>query len=198
MTATKPSSGITHCPECGTPLEIWPRLDGSGTVAICPKCSRGPTPLKVDTQPDESTDARDPRLKNLLRNAAAGDAGAQNLEELLEDLDPEARALLKGEKAAADEPALREDLAQSLRYQGYTVHEDARGVRIGGRPRSAGPSSPYDIVRMAAELEGGVPSSSERIRCPECDAVLPAGTTTCQWCGAAIPPKSDPPPPPEA
>lgn len=193
MTTTKPSSGSTHCPECGAPLEIWPRLDGTGTVAICPKCSRGPTPLNVDAQPEEVETPRDPRLKDLLREAAAGEREPHSLDDLLEDLDPETRSLLKGEKPQRAEPALREDLAQSLRYQGYTVQEDARGVRIGGRPHSAGPSSPYDIVRMAAELEGGVPSSDERIRCPECDAVLPGDATSCQWCGADIPPQNNGP-----
>ncbi|MBN2554672.1 MAG: hypothetical protein JXA97_01930 [Anaerolineales bacterium] len=188
------------CPECGTPLDIWPTLDGTGSVAVCPNCSRGPTPITPTASPPSAADpepVRDSRLKDILHEASSQEASPSALEALLEDLDPEARELLKHQapKASAPQPGgFREDFAQSLRYQGYTVQEDARGIRIGGSPRSSGPSSPYDIVRMAAELDGGLKQGAERVFCPKCEAVLPAGSTKCQWCGADIPPSDKTPP----
>lgn len=190
------------CPTCGTPLEIWPRRDGPGTVAVCPRCSAGPTPLdfpdrELPAKPASPSPVRDTRLKDILDKRTDAVPQAQ-LNDMLDDLDPDARRLLENAAAGKPEPeikeSLREDLAQSLRYQGYTVEDDARGVRIGGRPRTGKLSSPYEIVRMAAELDGGLKPDAERITCPECNAVLPGGSTKCQWCGAAIPPEDDPPP----
>jgi len=190
------------CPICGSPLEIWPRRGGSGTVAVCPRCSAGPTPLDFHNEespadPASPSPPRDTRLKDILGKSTET-VPQDQLNDMLDDLDPEARRLLKDAAARESEPetqgSLREDLAQSLRYQGYTVEDDARGVRIGGRPRTGKLSSPYEIVRMAAELDGGLKPDAERMTCPECNAVLPGGSTKCQWCGAAIPSEDDPPP----
>jgi hypothetical protein len=91
------------------------------------------------------------------------------------------------QKSKTDE--LREDLAQELRHQGYAIQEDAHGIRIGGglpgRGSAAG-MSPYDVIRMASDLEGGLPNPDELKRCPQCEAVVPPGSTRCQWCETPI------------
>lgn len=183
------------CPTCGAALDYWPCTDGRGTVAVCPNCSAGPTPLTFDSRDVTKTatqdaPARDTRLKKLLKPTSQAEE-VKSLDQLLDDLDPEARQLLQAGASTSQEPSdqesLREDLAQSLRYQGYTVQEDKSGVRLSGSPRISGLDSPYDIVRMAAELEGGLKPDAERVRCPECDAVCPGSSTTCQWCGASLP-----------
>jgi len=94
-------------------------------------------------------------------------------------------------------PNPTEILLQSLRYQGFTVHEDAHGLRLGGAPITRGSHtaelSPYDVVRLAAELDGGILPPGERTHCPQCDAVVPPKAARCQWCSAPLPPPASPP-----
>ena len=115
-------------------------------------------------------------------------------EDLLEDLPEEARDLLRGLKGSSSKQVeeLSEDIASTLRDQGYVINLDAHGVRISGGPSSrssdSGTLSPYDVVRLAADLEGGVPSPDQRKHCPKCDAVIPHGENRCSWCGEPLPP----------
>ncbi len=114
---------------------------------------------------------------------------------LLEDLPEEARRALAGAKPAQPGPSpvdQHDGLVESLRRQGFVVTEDARGVRLGGlpSPRFKGSSElrPGDIVRLAADLDGGVLPPEKRVHCPKCDAVVPAGSPRCQWCDTPLPP----------
>lgn len=79
---------------------------------------------------------------------------------------------------------------QSLSRQGFVVEEDAHGLRLSGvasRPGGLNSQlSPYDVVRLAAELEGGVLPIEERKRCPNCDAVVNPGDKRCQWCSEVL------------
>lgn len=192
------------CPTCGGPVEHVSALDGSGTVALCPKCSSGPTPVdegirRIPTPPPSpAPKAPDPvkRFRNLTTPA---DDGSETLpEELLEDLPEEARQLLQPGAQQTKQPPteeLREDFAASLRAQGYVIEQDARGVRISGelssRHGETGPMSPYDVVRMAADLEGGVLPPEKRRHCPKCDAAVPADATRCPWCSETLPPAAE-------
>jgi hypothetical protein len=83
---------------------------------------------------------------------------------------------------------LHKDREKELREKGYVLDEDAHGLRISGAPSSSGASalSPYDIVRMAADLDGGVASKDQLRKCPKCDAAMRPGTKTCQWCGEVL------------
>jgi hypothetical protein len=78
----------------------------------------------------------------------------------------------------------------SLSRQGFVVEEDAHGLRLSGlASRPGGLSSelsPYDVVRLAAELEGGVVPMDQRKRCPKCDAVVAPGDKQCQWCSEPL------------
>lgn len=89
-----------------------------------------------------------------------------------------------------NEGELREETARSLRERGYVITQDARGVRITGSPAgtpSRSSLSPSDIVRMAAELNGGVKQTISLQTCSKCQARTPAGEPKCQWCGEPFP-----------
>lgn len=110
---------------------------------------------------------------------------------ILEDLPEEARRLLGWEDAPGQRSGtgdLSDTLEQSPSNQGYAPEEDSRGSEVfGGDLRSnTGSLSPYDIVRMAADLDGGIQQTSELHRCPDCQATAPSGVTVCQWCGTPI------------
>ena len=79
---------------------------------------------------------------------------------------------------------------QSLNRQGFVLQEDAHGLRLSGvssRPRGLSSQlSPYDIVRLAAELEGGIVPMEQRKHCPKCNAVVNPGDKRCQWCSETL------------
>jgi hypothetical protein len=88
-------------------------------------------------------------------------------------------------------------LVETMRRQGYVIDEDSKGVRLGGSlsPRFHKTSElrPLDVVRLAADMDGGVPPPEKRIRCPKCDAVVTLGSTRCPWCDTPIPPEAPKP-----
>ena len=187
-------SGPANCPECGGPLAKWPTINGEGHVFLCSSCGQEvvPSTLPDSGPPTESEDSPS-RFRKLLKDVE--EAETTDLPpSLLEDLPEDARSLLTASQL--DRPTqksnpgeLREDLAQELRHQGYAIQEDAHGIRIsGGLPGrgSAAGMSPYDVIRMASDLEGGLPSPDELKRCPQCEAVVPPGGTRCQWCETPI------------
>jgi hypothetical protein len=170
-------------------LSKWPKIDGEGHVFLCSACGQEVTPsVPLDPKP-EPEDAPS-HFRKLLKDVEETDT--DNLPpSLLEDLPEDARSLLTAKQL--DRPTqkskpeeISENLAQELRMQGYAIEEDARGIRIGGglpgRGSAAG-MSPYDVVRMAADLDGGLPSQDELQRCSKCEAVIPPGDHRCQWCG---------------
>lgn len=156
----------------------------------CPHCSENG---KFKTAESAAT-PEEPRqrFRRLLQSAHE----SRDLElplSLLEDLPEEARRLLekdRGKPRPSIGPRLSDDLAQALRDQGYVIDQDARGMRISGsltrRGSDPGKMSPYDVLRMAADLEGGLQKLGERRRCPNCEAVLPKGHTNCDWCGTPV------------
>jgi len=183
-----------RCPTCGSPMQRVPGEDS----AVCPVCNPIPNTMETETPSGTpSTQAQDvnmpaARFRNLM--AQLEDTADHWPEDLLEDLPEEARDLLRGSESAPTSPQveeLREDFASTLRDQGYVINLDAHGVRISGGPSSrsgdSGSMSAYDVVRLAADLEGGIPSPDQRKRCPKCDAVIPQGETRCPWCGETLP-----------
>ncbi len=180
-----------------------PALDGSGDVAVCPTCSGESTPLDKQelegappTTKGEETDPSS-RFRKLLSETGEPASQAELPEDMLEDVPEEARELLSMKSAPKPhqpEEELSEDIASSLRDQGYVISHDGHGVRISGelsRSRAdSTPMSPYDIVRIAADLEGGVLPPEKRRHCTKCEAVIPFGDDQCQMCGEPAP--SDP------
>lgn len=194
MDQSDAQSGAANCPECGSLLEKWPKVDGEGHVYLCSNCGQEVLPsIPLGSKTASESEGAPSRFRKLLKDVEQ--AETEDLPpSLLEDLPEDARSLLTASQLdrptqKSNPEGLRDDLAQELRRQGYAIHEDARGVRIGGglpgRGSAAG-MSPYDVVRMAADLEGGLPSPDKLKRCPKCEAVVPPGDNRCQWCGTPI------------
>ena len=190
-----------HCPTCGSLMQ---RVQGEPRL-ICPVCNpisnATETAAPTKTAPTQAYAANTPaaRFRKLTTQSKA--TVDHWPEDLLEDVPEEARDLLRGSKrtpAAPHAEELREDFASTLRDQCYVINLDAHGVRISGGPSSRSPDSgtmsPYDVVRLAADLEGGVPTPDQRKHCPKCDAVIPQGESRCPWCGETLPTDIESPP----
>jgi hypothetical protein len=186
-------------------MQRLPTVDSTGYISVCTVCASEPTSVDIlhtdPPQPSEKGKSPGPvdRFRHLLDQSGDSQPESELPEELLEDLPEEARELLsKRETPTTSGPTeeLSEDLAASLRDQGYVISQDIHGVRLSGSLSSSrsdsGPMSPYDIVRIAADLEGGVLPLEQRNRCSKCDAVIPVGDKRCQWCGQPALPEPEP------
>lgn len=60
------------------------------------------------------------------------------------------------------------------------------GKPVRGRGKATGQLSATDIVRLAAELDGGVLPADQRRHCPHCDAVVAPQAGRCEWCGKSL------------
>ena len=110
-------------------------------------------------------------------------------EHLLEQVPDEMRRVLAARLRAAEETDrsnFSENTASALRGQGYVISEDARGARFATAPGQSGNLSASDVVRMAAELDGGVQPKNKLSICRKCQAASPVGETQCQWCGEPL------------
>lgn len=198
---TRPASGrvfpILEQPEVSEPTDSPPpasQLGGLTQPASGPASS--PSEPVAPSEPIE-TEASD-RFKHLVAQAGEPPRDVSWPESLLEDLPAEARQLLASRKPQTPGPAstgkLREELVSVLRAQGYTIQEDMRGVRISGHPTGRLPGtdrlSASDVVRMAADLDGGIPPPTKVRRCPKCDAVIPVDSQRCQWCDHPLSPEA--------
>ncbi len=195
MSAPVYQQGLPICPICGGPMLARPSLDGSGTVAICPACPHAPViSLAKPPQADVGRDAGTARFRKLTSKPLSPPAPGSWPEALLEDLPEEARQRLRGRPPsgrAQGTAQLCEEMARALRDQGFVIAEDAHGVRISGRPvtgrgSGSGRLSASDVVRMAADLDGGVRTPDQTRRCPKCDAVVAVGEPRCPWCGGPL------------
>lgn len=183
--------GLPICPICGGPMQARPSLDGSGFVAICPTCPNAPV-ISLAKPPADNAgrDVGTARFRKLTSKPLTPPAPGGWPEALLEDLPEAARRMLRGlppSGQAQGTAQLREEMARALRDQGFVIAEDARGVRISGSPVSgrgagSGRLSASDVVRMAADLDGGVRPPGQTRRCPKCDAVVAVGEPRCPWC----------------
>jgi len=176
------------CPDCGASFYLTSQ-DSELPPHGCP----GPSPQASDSaqaQPPPGTPAPEPTRDPQPASAAPGPEPATPTDQgsLFDSLQDQVRQ--KPPSAPPSRGELKEQTARYLRERGYVLEEDARGLRISGNP-SGGPSgstlSPLDIVRMAAELDGGVKQATSLQTCPKCQARTPAGQPKCQWCGEAFP-----------
>jgi len=178
-------------------MQRWPRLDGPGWIAVCPVCPppshapETPTPQAAQPPVDPSAESAGTRRFRDLIASPQPSSGEALPESLLEDLPEQARQLLTPKPAA--EPTtgpLREQFTDSLTRQGFVLSEDAHGVRITGATRAGGTGglSASDVVRMAADLDGGILPTEKRARCPKCDAVVARDAVRCEWCGQTLTP----------
>lgn len=112
---------------------------------------------------------------------------SEGSEEVLEQVPEELREVLAERMKTANQQGLRPETIHSLRASGYHVEEDPGGVRLSGGTSRSPTLSPSDMVRIAAEQEGGVQPRAALPICPECQAASPIGSARCQWCGAELP-----------
>jgi hypothetical protein len=197
-----PPSDEVSCPNCGDTMMQLPTLDGLDYVNICPTCPTDAEPIKAEehikepSPPEEPPQEIDPR-KRFRELVDTSQVESTWSEELLEGLPEDAREILLQIKPTSDsskDEQFSEQLFDSLRGRGYVIDQDAHGVRISGGPSGGLDSetfSPYDVIRMAADLEGGVLPLDERVHCMKCDAVIPPGEGRCQWCGEPTPPPAE-------
>jgi hypothetical protein len=193
-----------------------PALDG-GYLLACDACGHQqtvPPQATVDGEPpseDPPASAgtpavlppRDPTetIERFRKLTAGGEQTPQEWpEEVLESLPPEARQQLaqraKKEAARGEQGTVSADWEQHLRSHGYYLDTDHRGTRLSGQgPRpGTGDLSAYDVVRLAADLDGGLPAPESRRKCPHCQAVISMQAANCPWCGKTVSSNAGPTP----
>jgi len=183
------------CPDCGAAFYLI-----SPESELPPHGCRGPSPQPSDPAQAESppeTPAPEPTRDSEPAAAALEPEPATPTDQrsLFDSLQDQVReqqpaAPTAQPSAPPSRGELKEQTARYLRERGYVLDEDAHGLRISGNP-SGGASgstlSPLDIVRMAAELDGGIKQATSLQTCPKCQARTPAGQAKCQWCGEPFP-----------
>ena len=202
METPSPPSDEVICPNCGDTIVQLLTLDGLDSINFCPTCPAYTEPIKAQediqepSPPEEPIQEIDPRtrFRELIVSSKVEPTWS---EEMLKSLPEDAREILLRKKptsGSTEDEQFSDHLAQSLRDRGYVIDQDAHGVRISGGPPGGLDSetfSPYDVIRMAADLEGGVLPLDERVHCLKCDAVIPPGEERCQWCGEPAPPPEE-------
>jgi len=163
---------LRTCPGCDAPSSEHPS---------CPYCGRTPN-LFEDPNVDaiESIETGSAQLRELLEPGS-------DPEHLLDQVPEEMRGVLAARLKAAEDsitPSFSEATSSSLRDQGYIVSQDARGARLSATPGQAADFSPSEVVKLAADLDGGVQPQAKLPICSNCQSASPVGDTHCQWCGA--------------
>jgi hypothetical protein len=105
---------------------------------------------------------------------------------LLDQVPEEMRGVLAARLKAVEEAEganISEKTTTSLREQGYLVSEDARGARLTAIPGQSDELSPSEVVKLAADMDGGVQPQTKLPICSKCQAASPIGELQCQWCG---------------
>ncbi len=182
-------------------------IEGDQEKWLCPRCDLATASLATDLPGNgkvvQQSPPHDPRkrFRWLLETAEAYPPGDPLPEWLIEDLPEEIQELLRSDLQQPRPnlgPKLSDALSSALRDQGYVIEEDAHSVRLSDdlnrRGGHASEISPYDVIRMASDLDGGIPSADELIHCPKCEALLPPDLTQCSWCGTELdhqPPEAD-------
>ncbi|MFN2148117.1 MAG: hypothetical protein ACK2T2_06970 [Anaerolineales bacterium] len=170
----KPRSSNERCPSCGGRLQLWPALNESGVVRLCPACGLQP---ETAAPPVESRSPLPEELSGRLRRLTDDPSGGADAipEWMIEDLPRQARDQIQrlapppGPRLG---PRLSEALAQALQGRGLTFGGSRRGS---GNGRHASPGD-----EKLTDAEGWIAS---RLRCEQCDAGLSAADKTCPWCG---------------
>ncbi len=178
-------------------MQLLPALNGSHDVLICLQCSKEREPglksfeSKLPPAPSLKDDSCS-RFRKILTEEQRT-KGDPLPGWMIDELPDEARRLLSGQEPPVGPslgPKLSDDLAKALHGQGYIIHEDEKGMHLGGALVSRGgtpaPISPYDVVRLAADTEGGLAPPNELIRCKKCDAFVPPGDERCQRCDESV------------
>ena len=182
---------LRTCPSCGAPSSDHPS---------CPYCGWTPEGIEHSnpSQSEESSEDATPTNEigpvdqgeevNQIPPAPFRDLTKQDdsAEHLLDQVPEEMRGVLAARLKAADEaagPNFSEAAVSTLREQGYVVSGDAHGARLTATPGKSDVFSPSEIVKLAADLDGGVQPQTKLPICSNCQAASPIGELQCQWCG---------------
>ena len=145
-----------------------------------------------EPDPPSETAPEDPTQK-FRRLLSAGSESQPLPDSLIEELPEEVQSLLKGggEGSSPEKSdAAKERLEKMLRDQGYVLDTATHGVHVSGAPSlrvpGAGALSPYDIVRLAKDLDESAGEPTPSRKCPKCEATTPADQSNCQWCGEPL------------
>jgi len=189
-----PAHKLQQCPKCGKKLATTTAREPKTTRARnqnfpSQHFGRMPPPTaetEVETRHEESAD-----YFPVSEDPDPGDAEAESISELdgtqkKAEQDQTSDQEEKGFSTREREEAHR----KMLLSKGYAVDLDSQGMRLTsvstGRNNPVANLSPYDVVRLASELEGGVIPVEERIKCPACEAVILPTDKICQWCSAPL------------
>jgi hypothetical protein len=175
----------TYCSSCGQPLASFILDDETKGDELCLQCelrrrvsderpSQSPPrePLsqedQLPSQKTMETDAPGNRARKGQGDDDQNPASSSSNSESFSDMDRE------------------EAHRRLLRARGFDLEYDPHGFRLksagGTRNSSISELSPYEIVRLAAEINGETVPLEERIRCPNCEAVVSPSDRKCQWC----------------
>lgn len=179
-------AGRLTCRNCGSEIGVLSAIEAGNPGSLCPVCRE-----EIVSAETGHTTTPQERFREILNGAKR--FPVESLDEaLLEGLPEDTRSLLMGRLASRAHPRggdVGHGLVSSLRGQGYLVVDDTHGPRLSSNPTMGGLNvglTAYDVVRLAAELDGGLLSPEERRTCPKCEATLPAGDQKCQWCGEIL------------
>jgi hypothetical protein len=203
---------VTKCPTCGN--RLWQVLLDNPSVVMkqCPKCGRsisddnknaqGKTrpsaaahfETRTTSQPEAEVDTwPDPHSGNLPNPGEP--LPEEEIPTWLSELEAEQRTNDSNEPIREEDDRFsdreREEAhKRMIQSHGLGVSVDSQGMRLTSpstrRSKGSPELSPYDVVRLASELEGGVVPVEERIQCPACEAVVLPTDKICQWCSAPL------------
>ena len=179
------------CPSCGAPSSDRPS---------CPYCGWTPEVIEHSNPSRSEESSEDATRTNKIGPVDQGEDVNQippapfrdltkqddSAEHLLDQVPEEMRGVLAARLKAADEaagPNFSEAAVSTLREQGYVVSGDAHGARLTATPGKSDVFSPSEIVKLAADLDGGVQPQTKLPICSNCQAASPIGELQCQWCG---------------
>jgi hypothetical protein len=189
-----PAHKLEQCPKCGKKLSTSTLPEPESTRArnqkfLSQHFERMPastTETEVETWPEEYADyfpvSEDPDPVDTESEWISELDGAQSKAEHDQTSAQEETGFSTREREEAHR--------KMLRSKGYVVDLDSNGMRLTsistGRNNPVTNLSPYDVVRLASELEGGVIPVEERIKCPACEAVILPTDKICSWCSAPL------------
>lgn len=177
------------CASCGKPLPSSTLDEDPREEELCQTCARRQTPSdrrqaaaqsKISTQKNQTLDQETIASESLLDPDRPSQADS--------DSQPPSEGSPKGESFTGMD---REEAHRRLlRARGFDLEYDPHGFRLKSADSKRGSSiselSPYEIVRLAAEIDGEAVPPEERMKCPNCEAVVSPSDRKCQWCSHVL------------
>jgi hypothetical protein len=186
---------VVVCESCGN-LIPTPESQELIYLAVCPFCLARLSTFEL--QPIISDPVRGPhpdpraRFRDLMASVDMVPQGLPLPSSILDELPQETRALLTprlGLPPSALPLAVRSGYADEEPAEESGIASQSPSAEAGTGPTTekAEPPPPRPIQWMVLELDGDAASPSKRLRCPRCNAELPAGLYECA-CDGITPP----------